>query len=442
MERRKLTKSVVDRLSVTGQDYVAWCSDVIGFGVRVRPSGARSFVCQYRVGGRNSVARKVTIGSVAKLTVDEARAEAKRILANAELGTDLGAEKAAKNAEMTIADLCDLYLREGVSKKRPSTVKTDRSRIERHIKPLIGRKRIGAVTGSDIERLLRDIAHGKTAIDEKGEKPRSRSIVRGGEGAATRTVRLLGGIFSWAVAIGYLKENPRRGVTTFKDGKGERFLSTEEMVRLGEVLREAETIGLPWVENDGAKAKHRVKDKSKAREIISPYVTAAIRLLILTGCRVGEILNLQWKDVDLENGVLNIRHSKTGAKKVLLAAPAAKVIADLKPISLYVIAGADPNKPRSDLKRPWQRILQHSGLGHLRLHDLRHSYASVGAASGMGLPVIGKLLGHASPTTTNRYAHLADDPVRRASEKIAAEIALKIDGAQAGEIISIKARSK
>ena len=426
MERRKLTKSFVDRLSVTGQDYVAWCSDVIGFGVRVRPSGARSFVCQYRVGGRNSVARKVTIGSVAKLTVDEARAEARRILANAELGTDLGAEKAAKNAEMTVADLCDLYLREGVSKKRPSTVKTDRSRIERHIKPLIGRKRIGAVTGSDIERLLRDIAHGKTAIDEKGEKPRSRSIVRGGEGAATRTVRLLGGIFSWAVANRYLKENPRRGVTTFKDGKGERFLSTDEMVRLGEVLREAETIGLPWIENDGAKAKHQIKDKSKAREIISPYVTAAIRLLILTGCRVGEILNLQWKDVDIENGFLHLRQSKTGAKKVLLAAPAAKVISDLKPISLYVIAGADPKKPRSDLKRPWRRILQHSSLGHLRLHDLRHSYASVGAASGMGLPVIGKLLGHSSPTTTNRYAHLADDPVRRAAESIAQEIAARI----------------
>jgi integrase len=441
MERRKLTKTVVDRLPVTGQDYVAWCSDLVGFGVRVRPSGSRSFVCQYRLGGRNSVARKVTIGSVTKLTVDAARAEARRILANAELGTDLGAEKAAKNAEMTVAELCDLYLREGVSKKQASTIKTDRSRIERHIKPLIGRKRIGSVTGPDIERLLRDIANGKTAIDQKGEIPRSRSIVRGGEGAATRTVRLLGGIFSWAVANGFLKENPRRGVATFKDGKGERFLSTDETVRLGEVLREAETIGLPWAENDGANAKHRLKDKAKAREVISPYVTAAIRLLILTGCRVGEILNLQWKDVDLENGVLNIRQSKTGAKKVLLAAPAAKVIADLKPLSSYVIAGADPNKPRSDLKRPWQRILQYSGLGHLRLHDLRHSYASVGAASGMGLPVIGKLLGHASPTTTNRYAHLADDPVRRASEKIAAEIAAKIEGNEARKnVVSIKGR--
>jgi integrase len=428
MERRKLTKTVVDRLPVTGQDYVAWCSDLVGFGVRVRPSGSRSFVCQYRVGGRNSVARKVTIGSVTKLTVDVARAEARRILANAELGTDLGAEKSAKNAEMTVADLCDLYLQEGISKKKASTIKTDRSRIERHIKPLIGRKRIGAVAGPDIERLLRDIAHGKTALDEKGEKPRSRSIVRGGEGAATRTVRLLGGIFSWAVANGYMKDNPRRGVATFKDGKGERFLSTDETARLGEVLREAETIGLPWVENDGADAKHRLKDKSKAREVISPYVTAAIRLLILTGCRVGEILSLQWKDVDLENGVLNIRQSKTGAKKVLLTAPAAKVLAELKRISSYVIAGADPNKPRSDLKRPWQRIIWRSGIGHLRLHDLRHSYASVGAAAGMGLPVIGKLLGHGSPSTTNRYAHLADDPVRRAAEKIAHEIAARIDG--------------
>lgn len=438
MSKRKLTKAVVDALEKRASDYVEWCGALPGFGCRVRPSGSRSLIVQYRVGGRNSPVRKVTLGSYGKLTVEQARKAAEAILAKAELGIDEAGERARKRGELTVAELCDEYLTDGCDRKKASTIATDKGRIERHIKPLLGRKRIGDVTRGDIERFMRDVANGKTAADVKTKKF-GRARVTGGKGTATRTVRLLGGIFSYAVARDYISANPRSGVRLYEDGKGERFLSEEELRRLGEALREAETAGLPWQPKAGANVKHVPKMAATAREIVSPHAIAAIRLLMLTGCRAGEILNLQWKHVDLEHGLLNLADSKTGAKPVLLGAPAMKVLADIPRISgnPYVIVGDKPKLPRRDLKRPWSRIIKHAGLDGLRLHDLRHSFASVGAASGMGLTVVGKLLGHQSTSTTARYSHLADDPLRRASDAIAGRISDAMGDGAAGEVADV-----
>ena len=422
MAKERLTKQVIDRADAQDRDFVVWCGKLPGFGCRVRPSGSKSFIAQYRIGGRNSPVRKVTIGTYGKLTVEQARSAAQSILAKAELGEDVAGNRAKQRAELTVAQLCDEYLTEGCHLKKASTLATDRGRIDRHIKPLLGRKRLGEVRRADIERFLRDVAGGKTATDEKTGK-HGRAIVSGGKGAATRTVRLLGGIFSYAVAQGHIADNPRKGVKVFPDGKGERFLSSEELRRLGSALTEAETIGLPWELNEGAKLKHRPIKAENLREIISPYAVAAIRLLILTGCRAGEILRLRWTEVDFENGSLNLADSKTGAKRVMLGAPALEVLAELPRVGAYVIAGASPDKPRRDIKRPWERIRRHAQLPNLRLHDLRHSFASMGAASGMGLAVVGKLLGHASPVTTARYSHFADDPLRRASDSISTALA-------------------
>ena len=438
MDNRKLTKTVVDALEPQtdpAKDYIAWCSELRGFGCRVRSSGAKSFIVMYRVKGtgRSGKPRMVTICKVGELTPDQARAKAKETLAKAALGEDEAAEKARKRAELTVVQLCDEYLEDGCDGKKASTIATDRGRIARHIKPLLGKKRIGEVKRGDIERFMRDVANGKTAVEEGG-----RVIVTGGKGTAARTVRLLGGIFSYAVARGYIETNPRFGVKVYADGKGERFLTMDEMQRLDDALRDAETVGLPWTFNEGKKAKHRpVKDENR-REIISPFAVAAIRLLMLTGCRAGEILALRWSEVDFERGVLNLPDSKTGAKKVLLGAPALEVLADLPRMGDYVIAGALPNKPRSDLKRPWERITRHAGLEGVRLHDLRHSFASVGAGAGMGLATVGKLLGHASPATTARYAHLADDPLRRASESISGTIAAAMSGNKGNAVTPMK----
>ena len=349
------------------------------------------------------------------VTVEQARREAEKYLASAQLGQDLVGEERKAKAEMTVSDLCDEYLEHGVSLKKPSTIATDIGRINGHIRPLLGKKKLSAVTRTDIERFLNDVAKGKTARDKRTGK-KGRSIIKGGKGTAARTVRLLGGIFTYAVNQGYIDSNPRLGVKIFKDRSMDRFLTEAEMDRLGETLIEAETIGLPW----------QLKDDSKSnddqRVIMSSHVTGAIRLLILTGCRLREILHLKWSEVDFERLILNLPDSKTGRKTVYLSVGAVEVLNTLPRNGTYVILGGKPDQPRSDLKRPWKRITDHAGLGGVRLHDLRHTFASQGAASGMSLQMIGALLGHKSPETTARYAHLTDDPLRRALNEMSGAI--------------------
>lgn len=437
MSKPRLTKTVIDALEARHSDYVTWCGHLPGFGVRTRPTGRKSYIAQYDFNGRT---RKVTIGTHGTMTVDQARDKARSVLANAQLGMDEADTKAKRRAEMTVADLCDEYLEEGCDKKKASTIATDKGRVARHIKPLLGTKKISDVSRGDIERFMRAVASGRTAkvlINEQG----NRVAVTGGKGTATRTVRLLGGIFSYAVKHGYLASNPRSGVQLYADNKGKRYLSTTEFQQLGDALREAETVGLPWQFNEGVKAKHRPKNAENQREVISPHAIAAIRLLMLTGCRLSEILKLQWGDVDFSRGLLDLSDSKTGAKEVLLGAAALKVLADIPRIkgNPYVIVGELKDKPRSDLKRPWKRITTHAGLADLRLHDLRHSFASVGVGTGMGLPIVGKLLGHASPATTARYAHIAEDASRRALNTIESTIAagLGLRGEEA-EIVPFK----
>jgi integrase len=229
-------------------------------------------------------------------------------------------------------------------------------------------------------------------------------------------------------------------VEKFRESRRERYLTSEELLRLGTALREAETTGIPW-EVDGTKstAKHAPKP-NKRLTVVSPFAIAAIRLLLFTGCRLREILDLRWDQVDFERGVLFLPDSKTGRKTVLLGAPALRVLSGLSRVGPYVIAGSNPEKARSDLKRPWNAIRRRAGLDGVRLHDLRHSYASVGAGAGLGLPVIGRLLGHTQPSTTARYVHLADDPLRRASETIAARIAAAMGDVERvdAEVVSIK----
>lgn len=444
MKVAKLTKGVIDNLEAGAKPYVAWCGTLPGFGVSVRPSGSKSFIAQYDFGGRRGVTRRVTIGTYGKpWTVEQARKEADPILRNAKSGIDFAEAKAKRRAEMTVAELCDEYLREGCDHKAVSTVSTDKGRIERHIKRhAIAKMKIGDVKRGDIEKFMRAVANGETADDVKTGK-HGRAIVTGGKGAATRTVRLLGGIFSYALKHDYLKDNPRSGVKVYADGKGERFLSPDEITRLGEALREAETVGLPWQLREGPNAKHTPKKGGDQREIVSFYAVAAIRLLMLTGCRAGEILGLQWSHVDLDRGILNLPTSKTGAKKVLIGAAALKVLAELPRVegNPYVIVGEAKDKPRSDLKRPWKRITAHAGLLDLRLHDLRHSFASVGVASNLGLSIVGKLLGHASPTTTARYAHIADSAERRALNDIESKIAAAAGLIATADVVRIKPRS-
>jgi integrase len=414
MAAGRITKRTVDALQKTGKDFVHWDGELTGFGVRVRATGSMSFVAVYRTGGRNTPLRRVTIGAVGKIEANKARDEAKAIIQQAELGQDRAADKAKARAELTFDKVCDLYVEEGCETKKPSTIATDKGRIERHIKPLLGKKRIGEITRADIEKFMRDVANGKTAADEK-TKARGRAIVEGGKGTATRTVGLLGGIMSFAVARQFRTDNPVRGVKRYTDKKGETFLSPTELGKIGAALASLEA--------DGA----------------NPSAVAIIRLLAFTGARKSEISGLRWSEVDIERGYLRLGDSKTGAKVIPIGAPAREVLA-----SVPAIEGTDFVFPASTgaghfqgVERVWQKVRTLAGFSTLRLHDLRHSFASVGLARGDALPIIGAILGHADVKTTSRYAHLADDPVRRAADEIAKSVQAAFAGRPSADVISI-----
>lgn len=233
-----------------------------------------------------------------------------------------------------------------------------------------------------------------------------------------------------------MSPGPARPIEQFKEHRRERFLTLGELERLGAAIREAETKGIAWtVEEAAPKAKHLPKAKNRFTKI-GPFAAAAIRLLLFTGCRLREILHLKWEQVDVERGLLFLADSKTGSKTVILNAPALAVLADLDRLGAYVVPGDDPEKPRADLKRLWEAVAKRAGLGGVRLHDLRHTYASFGAGGGLGLPIIGKLLGHTQASTTQRYAHLDADPLRRASEAIGGRIAAALDGRRPGSVVN------
>ena len=397
----RLTKRTVDALAM---DRIAWDGEVKGFGVRHRATG-KFYLVKYRFKGRQ---RWYTIGRHGSpWTVEEARKEAKTVLGQVADGLDPAEARDRDKADrMTVADLCDLYLKEGRGAKKPSTIATDKGRIERHIKPLLGRKIVSSITPVDVRRFLRDVAEGKSAADVK-TKPRGRARVRGGKGTATRTVGLLGGIFTFAVAEGLLADNPVRDVERYADRKLERYLTGNELRALGGALEVAEAEG----EN--------------------PTAIAAIRLLALTGCRKSEILSLRWDEVEFQHGCLRLGDSKTGAKVVPLGAPALAILSGLPRIegNPYVLPGEKEGEHIVGVPRVWQRVRVRAGLADVRLHDLRHTVASVGAASGLGLPIIGKLLGHKDVKTTQRYAHIGDDPARMAANRISETIAAAMGSA-------------
>lgn len=390
----RLTKRVVEGASLEAERYTIWDSDLRGFGVRVSPTGRKTYIARYRVGGgRSGTLRQHVVGQHGHLTPDEARALAKKVLGGAATGLDPQGERAAKRAEMTVSELCDLYLEEGVTTKKASTLYIDRLRIARHIKPMLGSRRISTVTRADIEKFLRDVAEGKIPDTDS-------AWVRGGKGAASRSTGLLGAIFRFAAERKLIKESPVVGVRRYPDRKRERFLSPAELGRLGEALAIEEAAG---------------------------GVTPAriVRLLLLTGARKNEIAQLKWSEVDFDHGVLRLEDSKTGQAIIPLGAAALEVLSQIERADdTYAFPQPkEPGEPYRALDWAWVRIRSRAGLDDVRIHDLRHSFASVGLGSGQGLAIIGKLLNHSHVATTSRYAHLADDPVRSAADRISATIA-------------------
>jgi integrase len=409
----KIGKRAVDAAGPELVAYRLWDADLKGFGLKVLPSGAKTYFVWYRAGeGRAAARREYTIARHGEMTPEEARQEAAKVLSRVRLGEDPQQNRSRARQDITMAALCDLYLAEGVTTKKASTVATDRSRIQPHIKPLLGRKPVPAVTSADVERFLADVAAGKTAVVRKptrkaagkgktGERRRRTDpAAQGGRGTATRTVGLLGAIFTFAQRQRLRPDNPVRGVARFKDRQSQRYLKAEELGRLANALAAAE--------RDGANA----------------HGVAVIRLLAFTGARKSEIEGLRWSEVDLDHGCLRLADSKTGFRIVPLGPPALACLQGLPrdDTSPYVFPSQGGAAHYIGTPRIWKRVKDAASLQGVRLHDLRHTYASFGVASGLSLPLIAAILGHRDVKTTQQYAHLADDPVKAAAGKAATAV--------------------
>jgi integrase len=386
-------------------------SDLPGFGFYRTAAGTGTFFAEFRpVAGASK--KRLKLGRVGTLKAVEAREAARKAIANAALGKDLAKDRADERASLTVGALVETYIEEYVTAhKKAWSADFYRIMLRKHIEPQIGKAKAVALTRTEVQR-----AHA--------------SMSKTAKVSANRAMKLLSAAFNWGAKHGYVPDghNPARGVDLNKEKGRERYLSPGEIASLGEAMREAETVG--YAVNAGD-AKHAPKGQ---RVKMHPSVTGAIRLLMLTGCRLREILHLEWSHIDVERGLLHLPDSKTGKKTVVLSQAARDVLATLPRVGRYVIAGRDAGtrkeQPRADLKRPWASLSKHAGIEGVRLHDLRHTFASVGAGSDLGLPIIGALLGHADAKTTQRYAHVHVDASRRATEIIGRQIAAAMDGGQ------------
>jgi integrase len=377
-----------------------WDSDVRGFGVR-RQRRDPVYVLKTRIDGRQ---RFLTIGTHGKgWTVDSARREAARLLGLIAGGTDPAHARDEAKLDPTMNALIDQYLAEGCAGKKPSTLLRDRSRIDRHLRPLVGRLKLRNVTRATIERLMLDVTNGRTKRDER-TGPRGRSIVTGGAGAAVECVALLSSILTFAVRRGLRGDNPALGIE-LRRSKRRRYPTADEFASLGYRLAE--------MEKDGGNL----------------FAIAAIRFLCLSGCRKGEALGLKWEQVDFDRGVLCLPDSKVGARDIPIGLAALDLLRALPRMAgnPFVFPGRVSGQPLVGLQKIWERVRVAAHLSDLRLHDLRHGFASVGVNRGVSLALLQGLLGHSSPLTTHRYAHLETDPMRAEADGIAASVAAALE---------------
>lgn len=410
----KLTAKLVSTIQSTGTDFMIWDEQVRGLALRVRASGGKSFIVKARVGsGRNAKQTLLTLGKPETLTLDEARAKARLLLLEAATGSQpvTKVKPPPPEERPTVAGLCGLWLEKGSTRSRqrgrlagtvrnPKNIAIDRGRINAHILPVLGKVPLSDMTRQRVEGFRDAVARGDTAKSEK-TKLRGRREVTGGEGTASRTLRLLSSILSFGVREGLLTINPALGVEKTPDRTLERFLSPEEMRRLGDSLNHAQ-------DNGGHSSGIGI-----------------IRMLALSGARKGEIENLNWNEVDLKTGFLRLKTSKTGAKLIPISGPVRAILEAQSPRkqNQWVFPDSLGIGPFQGTPKLWTKIRSHAGLDDVRLHDLRHSAASFGLAGGLGLEVIGKLLGHQDIKTTRRYAHLSDGFMKAAAESMAGEIA-------------------
>jgi integrase len=390
----KLSKRTIDAAKPSEARYVLWDTELKGFGVRVESSGLKSFLVRYRHLGRR---RFLSLGRFGEITPEQARLLAQKALSKVREGADPADERSRDREAITVKKLVERFLADHVEEKRKSKTATHyRSVLEGYLVPKYGSKKAQELSRADMAKLHLEIKHAPYQ--------------------ANRLLAVVASMYSFGDKHGLTPEdfNPAKKIERFPETRRERFLNTDELQKLGQAFRELDESG-------------------RFGTAIS-----ALMFLLLTGARLNEVLKLKWSYVDLERGLLLLLDSKTGKKAITLNSASAAILAELKTKSdikkngEYVFYGVDPAIPRSDLKKPWAAVTGAAGLEGLRIHDLRHSFASVGAGAGLGLPIVGKLLGHTQASTTQRYAHLDVDPLRKASNAIGSVLVnalnVEIDG--------------
>lgn len=435
----KLTNRTVTAAKSASGDVFMWDNQLPGFGLRVKPSGVKSYIIQYR--NTQNESRRLTIGRHGVIGPEKAREKARRMLQAARDGADPARMRDDARRAPTIADLADRYLEQhAIPKKRPRSVASDKVLLRLHILPALGRRKAASIKRLDVANL--------------------HHAMKDTPGAANRTLALLSKMMNLAEKWGWRLDgsNPCRHVDKNPENKLERFLSGEELACLGIVLAAAERTTTEM-----------------------PSMIAAIRLLVFTGARLGEILTLRWQDVDFDQACLRLSESKTGKKLIYLNAPALEVLNGNDRANEWVFVGRKAGQPLVNIRKAWYRIRDRAtielwsrdakggpmvralekrlkrppsvaeirkeakrskvtlpkGIDDVRLHDLRHSFASIAVAGGLSLPIIGTLLGHTQTSTTARYAHLADDPLRQANDMIGEHIAAAMRGGSA-KVVEIK----
>jgi len=403
----KLTKLVVDAATSRDKQFTIWCSDLKGFGVFVHPSGTRTYFVDYR--NAQNARRRMTIGRHGTITAEQARKLAIATLGDTLRGEDPAEERTTRRKSITVRELCEKYLCDaekglilgkGNRPKKSSTLYTDRGRIDRHIVPLLGSKLVIDLSKADINRFLRDVAGGKTAKVEKTSKLRGKSVVRGGNGTAARTTGLLGGILTYAVSDGIIDSNPVQGVKKPADKRRVRRLSPDEYGILGRALATAQING-------------------ETKKVVD-----GVWMLALSGCRLGEIVNLKWSDVDSAGGALRLSDSKEGASVRPAGRPLLKHIENIpkEDNSRMVLTPVRSGEVFGGMPKGWTRIAKRAGFDDVTLHTLRHSFASVAGDLGYTEPTIAAMLGHAAGSVTSRYIHHLDSVLVAAADKVALTI--------------------
>ncbi len=399
MATAKITKRGVDALKPGERDTYLWDTSLAGFGVKCTRTGHKVYLVQYRTGGRGSPTRRITLGRHGTLTPDQARQAAEKALASVKLGSDPAAEKAQKSKEGTIAELADRYLEEHVAvHNRPSMAKEAGRLVERRIKTALGKVKVSELKRAEIKAWHHSLH--KTPYE------------------ANRSLSCLSKMLSLACTDWELRpDNPCIGVQRHSERKREAYYTDAQLKRIGETLTEAERTGAAL-----------------------PGVVNVVRLLALTGCRLGEIRNLKWVDVDLESGAIYLPDAKAGARTLTIGAPAMALLAGLERTDGHVFYETDPTEPltTNQLENAWRHLRDKAGVPDGRLHDFRHTTGTYAAQAGLNAFMVRDLLGHKTMAMTGRYVEKATEPLRAAADAVSGRVAAAMNGRQEAEVVELK----